>query len=69
MSSKSERITFSGRVDDFLYFAEQIEARIHSLKLRKLLPGDATHEDYKVTIRNGSSEEQIAQAVKKEGKN
>ena len=33
MSSKSERLVFSGREHDFLYFAEQCEARMHSLRL------------------------------------
>ena len=65
MSSKSEGIIFSGREDDFVYFAEQFEARIHSLKLGKVLIGDATHEDYMPSVRNGASDEQRAQAVNK----
>ena len=65
MSSKSERITFSGLRDDFVYFTEQFEARMHSLKLEKVSTGDATHEDYMPSLRSGASEEQRAQAVNK----
>ena len=35
--SKSERIVFSGKEEDFLYFAEQFEARIFHLKLNKVI--------------------------------
>ena len=62
MSSKSERIIFWGREDDFVYFAEQFEARMHSLKLRKVLTGDANYEDYMPNVRNGASEEQRTEA-------
>ena len=65
MSSKSERITFSGREDGFVCFAEQFEARVHSLKLGRATTGDATHEKYMPTVRNGASEEQRAQVVNK----
>ena len=65
MSSKSERLAFSGREYDFLYFAEQFEARMHSLKLGKVLTGAATYLDYMQTVRNNSSEEQRRQAIEK----
>ena len=42
MSSKAERLVFSGREIDLLYIAEQFEARMHSLKLGKVLIGEAT---------------------------
>ena len=58
MISKSERLVFSGCEDDFFCFAEQFEARLHSLKLRKVLSGEATNLDYRQTVRNNSSEEQ-----------
>ena len=51
--------------DDFLYFAEQFEVCMQSLKFRKVLTGDATNEDYMPTVRNGASEEERAQAVNK----
>ena len=63
MSSKSERLVFSRREDDFLYFAEQFEARIHSLKRGKNLSGEATYLDYVQIVRNSSSEEQRRQAI------
>ena len=65
MSSKSERLVFSGCEDDFLYFAEQFEARMHSFKLGKVLSGEATYLDYMQTVRNNSSEEQRRQATEK----
>ena len=65
MSSKLERLVFSGREDDFLYFAEQFEARMHSLKLGKVLSGEATYLDYVQAVRNNSSEEQRRQAIEK----
>ena len=34
--SKLERIVFSGKEEHFLYFAEQLKARIFHLKLIKL---------------------------------
>ena len=65
MSSKSERMIFFGRKDDFVYFAEQFEVCMHSLKLGKVLTGDVTNEDYIPTVRNDASEQQRAQAVNK----
>ena len=65
MSSKSERLVFSGSEEDFLYFAEHFEARMHSLKLGKVLSGAATYLDYMQTVRNNSSEEQRRQAIEK----
>ena len=65
MSSKLERLVFSGREDDFLYFAEQFEARMHSLKLGKVFSGEATYLDYVPGVRNNSSEEQRRQAIEK----
>ena len=65
MSSKLERLVFSGREDDFLYFAEQFEARMHSLKLGKVLSAEATYLDYVPAVRNNSSEEQRRQAIEK----
>ena len=55
MSSKLERLVFSGRKDDFLNLAEQFEARMHSLKLVKILSGEATYLDYMQIVRNNSS--------------
>ena len=57
MSSKSEKLVFSRREVDFLYFAEQLEARIHSLKLGKVRKLDQLGNNY--------SEEQRRQAIEK----
>ena len=65
MSSKTETLVFSGREDDFSYLAEQFEARMHSLKLGKVLSGEGTCLDYVQTVRNNSSEEQRRQAIEK----
>ena len=40
MQSKMQRVVFSGKDEDWDVFAEQFEARMHSLKLRKALLGD-----------------------------
>ena len=65
MSSKLERLVFSGREDDFFFFAEQFEASMHSLKLGKVLSGEATYLGYVPAVRNNSSEEQRRQAIEK----
>ena len=38
---------------------------MHSLKLGKVLSGEATYLDYMQTVRNNSSEEQRRQAIEK----
>ena len=45
MSSKSERIIFSWREDDFVYFAEQFEDFTNLFKIGKVSTGDAVNED------------------------
>ena len=65
MGLKSEMIIFGARKDDFVYFAEHFEARMHFLKLGKVLSDEATHEDQLPTVRTGASEEQRRQAVNK----
>ena len=45
MSSKTDRLIFSGRKDDFLYLDEKFQARMHALKLGKVLFGKATYLD------------------------
>ena len=37
MHSKLETLMFSGKDEDFEYFAERFEARLHLLKLRSVL--------------------------------
>ena len=48
-----------------MYFAEQFEARIHSLKLSKVLSGGAIYLDYVQTVKIDSSEQQRRQAIEK----
>ena len=38
---------------------------MHSLRLGKVLSGDATHEDFMPTVRNGASDDQRAPVVNK----
>ena len=45
MSTKTEGLVFSGRENDFLYFAEHFDARKHSVKLGYVLNGEATYLD------------------------
>ena len=65
MSSKTERLIFSGREDDLMYFAKQFEARMQSLKVGKVLSGEATYLDYVQFVRNNSLEGQRWQAIEK----
>ena len=69
MSSKSETLVFSWREEDFLCFAEQFKARMHSLKLGKVLSREATYLDYMPNVRNNSAGEQHRQAIERGGKN
>ena len=63
MSSKTEILVFSGREDDFLYFAEQFKARTHSVKLGNFLSGEALYLIFMPAVRDNSSEEQRRQAI------
>ena len=55
MSDKNERIRFSGKEEDFLYFSEQFEARIFVLKLYKVLDVSSTFEDFVPSTRPNAS--------------
>ena len=65
MSLKTKGFVFSGRGDDFLYFAEQFEVRMHSLNLGKVLSGETICLDYIQAVRNNSSEERRRLAIEK----
>ena len=45
MSSKRERIEFSRREVQLLYFAERPQARMHPVKRCKVLSGEAAYID------------------------
>ena len=65
MSDKNERIRFSGKEEDFLYFSEQFEARIFVLKLYKVLDVSSTFEDYVPSTRPNASRAEKDAAIAK----
>ena len=44
--TKLESLKFSGKDEDFVLFSEQFEARMYLLKLRGVLLGTETEEDF-----------------------
>ena len=56
--SKSERIVFSGKEEDFLYFAEQFEARIFHLKLNKVINREVDEKNFAPSVRINATVEQ-----------
>ena len=62
--SKSERIVFSGK-EDFLYFAEQFEARIFHLKLNKVINREVDEKDFAPSVRNNATVEQREASLRK----
>ena len=52
-------------MNDFVYFNEQFEARMHSIKLGKVLSAEVTYLDLLQAVRNSSSEEHRRQAIEK----
>ena len=65
MSDKNERVRFSGKEEDFLYFSEQFEARIFVLKLYKVLDGSSTFEAYVPSTRPNASRAEKDAAIDK----
>ena len=63
--SKSERIVFSGKEEDFLYFAEQFEARIFHLKLNKVINREVDEKDFAPSVRNNATVKQRAASLRK----
>ena len=55
---------FSGK-EDFLYFAEQFEARIFHLKLTKVINREVDEKDFAPNVRNNAIVEQIESFVRK----
>ena len=53
--SKSERIVFSGKEEDFLYFAEQFEARIFHLYLNKIINREVDEKNFAPSVRNNDT--------------
>ena len=63
--SKSERIVFSGKEEDFLYFAEQFEARFFHLKLNKVINRAVVEKDFAPSVRNNATVQQIEASLRK----
>ena len=63
--SKTNRIVFSGKEEDFSYFEEQFEARIFHLKLNKILDETVDYRNFMPSLRpNASSDQKQAAIVK-----
>ena len=66
MNSKAtDKVFFSGKEEDFVYFSEQFEARMYVLKLNKILDGTVGYREYIPTLRGQPSEEQNDAADRK----
>ena len=63
--SKSERIVFSGKEEDFLYFEEQFEARIFHLKLNKVINREVDEKDFAPSVRKNATVEQREASLRK----
>ena len=56
---------FSGKEDDFLFFAEQFEARIFHLKLNKVINREVDEKDFARNVRNDATVEQREASLRK----
>ena len=66
MNSKTiDKLFFSGKEEDFVYFSEQFEARMYVLKLNKILDGTVGYREFIPTLRGRPSQEQIDAADRK----
>ena len=63
--SKSESIVFSGKDEDFLYFAEQFEARIFHLELNKIINRELDEKDFAPLVRIDATVEQRVATLRK----
>ena len=63
--SKSERKGFSGREEDFLYFAEQFQARNFHLKLNKFINREVDEKDFAPGVRSNATVEQREASLRK----
>ena len=63
--SKTDRIVFSGKEEDFSYFAEQFEARIFHLKLNKILDETVDYRNFMASLRRNASSDQKQAAIDK----
>ena len=63
--SKTDRIVFSGKEEDFSYFEEQCEARIFHLKLNKILDETVDYRIFMPSLRPNASSDQKQAAIDK----
>ena len=63
--SKTEKIVFSGKEEDFSYFEEQLEARIFHLKLNKILDKTVDYRNFMPSVRPNVSSDQKQAAIDK----
>ena len=66
--TKLESLKFSGKDEDFVLFSEQFEARMYLLKLRGLLLGTETEEDFLQKDKPNASREHREEARVKAAK-
>ena len=65
MSDKNERVRFSEKGEEFLYFSEQFDARNFVIKLYKVLDVSSTFEDYVPSTRPNASRAEKDAAIDK----
>ena len=66
MNSKIiDKLFFSGKEEDYVYFSEQLEARMFVLKLNKIIDGTVGYRELIPTVMRRPSQEQIDAADKK----
>ena len=63
--SKTDRIVFSGKEEDFSYFEEQFEALIFNLKLNKILDETVDYRNFMPSLRPNASSDQKQAAIDK----
>ena len=63
--SKTDRIFFSGKEEDFSYIEEQFEARIFHLKLNKILDETVDYRNFMPSLRPNASIDQQQAAIDK----
>ena len=60
MNSKTiDKLSFSGKEEDFVYFSEQFDARMYVSKFNKILDGNVGYMEFIPTLRGRPSQEQI----------
>ena len=58
--TKTDRITFSGKEEDFSYFEEHFEARSFHLKINKILDGKVDYRNFMPSLRPNANRDKKA---------